>query len=159
MSEFDNTAIPANAMTTAGRLLGDPADPGPLPCIEENRADAFRPADTGGPLPGIARNRPLTGGVGVDRTVGELRVCLDFNPGADDWVGNIKRRAAELIDYIDAIPQPGIDAARWKAEAMTCVETGAMYAVKAATAGQQDYGEGSGYRSLFPVGETTGGTP
>ena len=69
-------------------------------------------------------------------TTGEKRVLTSFNPGEDSVVDTIKQRAAALIDFIDALPHGNSQTGRWKAEAMTCIETGAMYAVKAATAGQ-----------------------
>jgi hypothetical protein len=65
-------------------------------------------------------------------TKGEFRVQLFFNPGSNDLVSQIKRRGADLIDLIDSIPADEADWHRWKAEAMTNIETGAMYAVKAA---------------------------
>lgn len=79
-------------------------------------------------------------------TKGEYRVGIDFNPSGDDLVGQIKRKAADLIDLIDTIPlrvadqhggeQDDIRAAergRLKALAQTHIETAAMYGVKAAT--------------------------
>ena len=72
-------------------------------------------------------------------TKGEYRVGINFNPSNDDAVGNIKRQAADLIDLIFDIedesmnPERDVERKRLKALAMTCVEEGAMWAVKAAT--------------------------
>ena len=77
-------------------------------------------------------------------TKGEYRVGINFNPSADDHVGQIKRMAADLIDYIETIPTNlgtasedqatrQSEVARLKALAQTTVEEGAMWAVKAAT--------------------------
>ena len=69
-------------------------------------------------------------------TLGEIRVCHTFNPSNLDTVASLKNAAATLIDQINAIPNGNDQAGRWKATAMTEIETGTMYAVKAATAGQ-----------------------
>ena len=69
-------------------------------------------------------------------TLGEKRVVVNFNASGDSTVDSIKRTVAELIDLVDELPNANSQTGRWKAEAMTCLETGAMYAVKAATAGQ-----------------------
>lgn len=71
-------------------------------------------------------------------TKGEFRVGIDFNPSGDDMVGQIKRRAADLIDLIETIPSDrdsmvGNERGRLKALAQTDIETAAMHAVKAAT--------------------------
>ena len=75
-------------------------------------------------------------------SLGELRVGVNFNPSKLPNVDAIKRVAADLIDLIDRLPMPeGVDApvaaefGRNKALAMTAVEEGAMWAVKAATRG------------------------
>lgn len=74
-------------------------------------------------------------------TKGQYRVGINFNPSADDHVGNIKQMAADLIDYIETIKasSDGHDTAmeviRLKALAQTAIEEGAMWAVKAATKG------------------------
>lgn len=77
-------------------------------------------------------------------TQGEYRVGIDFNPSGDDLVGKIKRAAADLIDLIGTI-QPTADVGdtsavqhaaeqmRLRALAMTAIEEGAMWGVKAAT--------------------------
>lgn len=77
-------------------------------------------------------------------TLGQLRVGVSFNPSKMPEVDEIKRRAAELIDAIDAltIPFEDMDPAvvaefgRDKALAMTAIEDGCMWAVKAATRGK-----------------------
>lgn len=74
-------------------------------------------------------------------TLGEKRVCHTFNPNGIGEVNDIKTGVANMIDYIDAIPNTNSQTARWKAEAMTLFETGAMFAVKAATAGQEPEGD------------------
>lgn len=73
-------------------------------------------------------------------TKGEYRVGINFNPSGDDLVGQIKRKAADLIDLIGTIedgtdhgPACGPERARLKALAQTDIETAAMHAVKAAT--------------------------
>ena len=76
-------------------------------------------------------------------TKGEYRVGIDFNPSNDDMVGQIKRKAADLIDLIETIPieQAGekvdydraVEVTRLKALAQTEIESAAMWAVKAAT--------------------------
>ena len=87
-------------------------------------------------------------------TRGEYRVGINFNPSNDDKVAQIKQMAADLIDLIDTIQLPpwsdlgdqddnhsridleGVrrsEVSRLKALAMTAIEDGAMWAVKAAT--------------------------
>lgn len=76
------------------------------------------------------------------QTKGQYRVGTNFNPSADTMVDQIKAKAAELIDMIEAIPPLPDDGAgkevfseraRLKALAQTEIESGAMWAVKAAT--------------------------
>lgn len=72
------------------------------------------------------------------QTKGEYRVGINFNPSGDDMVGQIKRKAADLIDLIETIPsdrttEVGNERGRLKALAQTDIETAAMHAVKAAT--------------------------
>lgn len=82
----------------------------------------------------------------MSQTKGEYRVGINFNPSNDDLVGQIKRKAADLIDLIDTIPtrvadQHGGEAddiraaerGRLKALAQTHIEDAAMWGVKAAT--------------------------
>jgi hypothetical protein len=73
-------------------------------------------------------------------TKGEYRVGIAFNPSNDDMVGQIKRKAADLIDLIETIPVPetgsgvqAVEVLRLKALAQTEIESAAMWAVKAAT--------------------------
>lgn len=77
------------------------------------------------------------------QTKGEYRVGINFNPSGDDMVGQIKRKAADLIDLIETIPATAVgdeantltasERGRLKALAQTDIETAAMHAVKAAT--------------------------
>ena len=72
------------------------------------------------------------------RTLGEKRVGLRFNPSGSLAVDIIKREGADLIDIINDLGGEGNSQfVRWKSEALTCIETGIMYAVKAATAGME----------------------
>ena len=72
------------------------------------------------------------------RTLGEKRVGIRFNPSGSLAVDIIKREGADLIDLISELGGPvNSQFGRWKAEALTCIETGIMYAVKAATAGME----------------------
>ena len=74
-------------------------------------------------------------------TKGEYRVGINFNPSNDDMVGQIKRKAADLIDLIESVPTPepvsldphSAEVKRLKALAQTEIESAAMWAVKAAT--------------------------
>ena len=78
-------------------------------------------------------------------TLGEYRVGISFNPSADDNVNQIKRAAADLIDLIAKVRadkterldlgDQASEISRLCALAMTHVEDGAMWAVKAATKG------------------------
>jgi hypothetical protein len=66
-------------------------------------------------------------------TLGEYRVGIDFNPSGDESVNKIKRAAADLIDLVDTLPDASNEVARLKALAITHIEDGAMWGVKAAT--------------------------
>ena len=73
-------------------------------------------------------------------TLGEKRVRVDFNVNKDDYVSEIKQKAAELINLIDSAankPEWNDETLkewfRLKALALTAFEEGAMWAVKAAT--------------------------
>lgn len=73
-------------------------------------------------------------------TLGEKRVRVTFNPAKDDYVAEIKQKAAELLDLIDgAAEDPKFNQEefrefnRLKALAMTAVEEAAMWGVKMAT--------------------------
>lgn len=69
-------------------------------------------------------------------TLGEQRVRIDFNVARGEVkndIVKIKEKSAELINLINEyVPVDG-EAARLKATALTNIETGAMYAVKAVT--------------------------
>lgn len=84
----------------------------------------------------------------MSMTKGEYRVGISFNPSGDDIVGQIKKKAAELIDLIDTIPTTVADQhggesdelranerRRLKVLAQTGIEDAAMWGVKAATKG------------------------
>lgn len=64
-------------------------------------------------------------------TLGEKRVRTKFNPSAEGVVDRIKNLSAELIDLIEQIKYKD---PRCASIAQTDIETGCMYAVKAATA-------------------------
>lgn len=72
-------------------------------------------------------------------TLGEARVRTSFNVSEKSTVNEVKVLAAQLIDAINSIPEPDDNAAekgeffRVKALAMTAIEEGAMWGVKAAT--------------------------
>jgi hypothetical protein len=76
----------------------------------------------------------------MSMTKGEYRVGINFNPSNDDMVGQIKRKAADLIDLIEGIQVNDLasdlrynEVQRLKALASTEIESAAMWAVKAAT--------------------------
>ena len=64
---------------------------------------------------------------------GKERVRADFNPSELDTVARLKKMIAAAINEIDALEADG----RLKALAMTSLEEGAMWAVKAATGPKQ----------------------
>lgn len=73
-------------------------------------------------------------------TTGEFKVRTNFNASGDGYVDQLKRKAAEFIDLIDqSALRPDADDrqtkewGRLRALAMTSIEEGAMWAVKAAT--------------------------
>ena len=73
-------------------------------------------------------------------TKGEYLVGITFNPGGNETVDKLKRAAADLIDLVEAIKAPEdptqlqpSEVGRLKALAITNIENGAMWAVKAAT--------------------------
>ena len=69
---------------------------------------------------------------------GEYRVGTGFNPSGDTAVDEIKYTAAQLVNMIERIPTADIpERQRLKALAQTAIEEGAMWAVKAATKGEQ----------------------
>jgi opacity protein-like surface antigen len=70
-------------------------------------------------------------------SIGEDRVRVSFNPGGNDLVNIIKARAANLIDKCEEMrdgTSPS-EKSRLISLAQTAFEEGAMWAVKAATAG------------------------
>ena len=68
-------------------------------------------------------------------TFGEKAVGLTFNPSGDPTVEAIKRKCADLIDEIHWLRtnQPNSEIARMASEAITDIQSGQMWAVKAAT--------------------------
>jgi len=68
-------------------------------------------------------------------TFGEKAVGLTFNPSQDPTVAAIKRLCADLIDEIPELRtnQPNSEIARMASVAITEIQTGQMWAVKAAT--------------------------
>ena len=76
-------------------------------------------------------------------TFGEYKVGIAFNPGNNPKVDELKRKAADFIDAVEAISQGTPDnpmpdhqyreVGRLKALAITHAEDAAMWAVKAAT--------------------------
>lgn len=80
--------------------------------------------------------------ISSEKTLGESRVRTDFNVSGSSAVDEIKRKSAELINFINELPMPEKFAndkinqgefMRAKAKALTEIEDGAMWAVKAAT--------------------------
>lgn len=76
-------------------------------------------------------------------SLGEQRVRTSFNPSNDGLVDQIKQKSAELINLVNGIndtvtSETGVyvngEIRRLKALAQTEYESGAMWAVKAATA-------------------------
>lgn len=69
-------------------------------------------------------------------SLGEDRVRVKFNPSQTTLVDQIKQKSAELIDLcqdLKGAPVENSERARCASLAQTYFETGAMYAVKAAT--------------------------
>lgn len=76
----------------------------------------------------------------MNQTKGQYRVGTNFNPSQSSVVDQIKTTAALLIDLIETIPSDwdsfaGNERGRLKALAQSDIESGAMWAVKAATKG------------------------
>lgn len=72
-------------------------------------------------------------------SLGMARVRVDFNPGGNPLVNRIKMKAAELIDLCDQYNSQVHDdpeVSRCYEIAIQQFEDGAMWAVKAATAGK-----------------------
>jgi Ser-tRNA(Ala) deacylase AlaX len=72
------------------------------------------------------------------KTIGEQRVRIDFNPSNEDTVFQMKQKAAELINDAERIKTYSEDpeVKRLASLAATAIEEGAMWLVKAATAGK-----------------------
>lgn len=68
-------------------------------------------------------------------TFGEKAVGITFNPGKHEEVEAIKRAWAHLIDGLNATRSSteSNDKKRMYSEAITAIQTGQMWAVKAAT--------------------------
>lgn len=69
-----------------------------------------------------------------EKTLGERRVRIDFNPSAESAVDIIKNKTAELINTINDCPSNDPEVRRLVSLAMTSYEEAAMWAVKAVTA-------------------------
>lgn len=72
----------------------------------------------------------------TEKTLGEKRVRVDFNPSQEGVVYDIKRHTAALIDLIEKVKQanPGNpEIGRLCALAQTTYEEAGMWGVKAAT--------------------------
>lgn len=73
----------------------------------------------------------------TEKTLGERRVRVDFNPSQEGIVYDIKRHTAAIIDLVDKIKATHTndgEVARLVSLAQTHYEDAAMWAVKAATA-------------------------
>ena len=68
-----------------------------------------------------------------EKSLGETRVRIEFNPAKNSEVDQLKQKSAELINIVSASETKNGEHARLKALAMTAFEEGAMWAVKAAT--------------------------
>jgi len=66
-----------------------------------------------------------------EKTIGEQRVRIEFNPSNEDLVFQIKQKAAELINICEELKAKD---GRLASLAQTGFEDAAMWAVKAATA-------------------------
>ena len=74
------------------------------------------------------------------KTLGEKRVRVEFNINNDEYIHLLKQKSAELINLVDQAAnrlswddETLREWLRLKALAMTSIEEGAMWAVKAAT--------------------------
>ena len=74
------------------------------------------------------------------KTLGEKRVRVEFNVNNDEYIHLLKQKSAELINLIDQVAnhpswndETFKECLRLKALAMTSIEEGAMWAVKAVT--------------------------
>lgn len=66
-------------------------------------------------------------------TLGQYRIGVDFNPGGNLEVNEIKVIMAEMIDRMEKFKANGSEVARVAAAAQTAIEDAAMWCVKAAT--------------------------
>lgn len=66
-------------------------------------------------------------------TLGEYRVGKSFNPSSLTTVDQIKKKAADLIDYLDQFLNGDPEVIRLVAHAQTLIEDAAMNGVKAVT--------------------------
>lgn len=71
----------------------------------------------------------------TERTLGERRVRVDFNPSQEGIVYDLKRHTAAIIDLVQKVKENTSDpeALRLCSLAQTAYEEAAMWAVKAAT--------------------------
>ena len=67
----------------------------------------------------------------MEKSIGEKRVRLEFNPSGNADVDTIKKGTAAMINFCEGLKARD---ARLAALAQTAFEEGAMWAVKAATA-------------------------
>ena len=72
----------------------------------------------------------------TEKTLGEQRVRIGFNPSANSKVDQIKQKSAELINLVESLRQETgqSEKNRLISVAETSIEEAAMWAVKAATA-------------------------
>ena len=68
---------------------------------------------------------------GQKADLGATRVGITFNPSGNADIADIKTMAADLINRIDRIETNDGEVYRLKALAMTAIEEGAMWGVKA----------------------------
>lgn len=72
----------------------------------------------------------------TEQTLGQYRVGVSFNPGGHETVNEIKRKAAEFIDYLEDFKKTKVISAeegRLISLAQTNIEDAAMWGVKAVT--------------------------
>jgi hypothetical protein len=71
-------------------------------------------------------------------TYGEYRVGLSFNPSGNEHIDQIKRMAADLIDYMNSwkLGSGNPEANRLARRAIDTIDDAAMQAVKAVTKGE-----------------------
>jgi hypothetical protein len=69
----------------------------------------------------------------VEKTLGENRIRVGFNPSAESVVDIIKNKTAELINLVNECPSQEGETKRLMSLAMTAYEEAAMWAVKAVT--------------------------